>query len=157
MELNKLMFFPMCFMFMLTIYAVADVGGTFAGESANYTSDDELTIDYTTGSESGSVDIPGSGSHEFDIWAASTAMIILVVAMAVGILGGIKILGSGLSEMSQKMIFNGILFLGLWAGLTLVSIDFFFDYTVLTLLWVSLTTVYVLGVGVHMSGTAESA
>lgn len=146
----------MALMFIITAYAVADVGGSFVGETEDLTSDDELTVDFTTGSEAGSVDVPGSEPQEFDIWSASTAMIILIAAIAVGILSGIRILGSGLNELSQGMLFNVILLLGLWAGLSLISVDIFFTYSILTILWVTLTTLYILGVGLHMTD-AQSA
>jgi hypothetical protein len=82
-------------------------------------------------------------------------MVILIAAMAIGIIAGFGLFGSGLTEMSQGMIFSGILFLGLWASLSIVSVRYLFDSGILSLFWVSLTVMFVVGVGTHMTNSGD--
>ena len=148
--MNKLLIFPMAFMFILTIFSVIYTGETLQGESEDYGDPGSIIIN----EETGEVDIPEAEHQEFNIWDSTGAMVILFAAIAIAIIAGIKILGSGLSDMSQSLIFDGILFLGLWACLTIVSSEFLFQTSMSILLWVSLTTIYIIGMGLHMSGSA---
>jgi hypothetical protein len=54
--------------------------------------------------------------------------------------------------MSQSLIFNGILFGGLWACLTAVSADMLFEFVITQMLWVFLTISYIIGMGIHLNG-----
>lgn len=151
--MNKLLMFPLAFMFILTIYATV-YSGTYSGtgHSADYTNQSGTEIQ----GESGTVEIPNADTQDFNIWdsGAGYAMVILVAAIAIGIVAGIKILGSGLSDMSQGMIFNGILFLGLWSCLTIVSSAFLFYTEIVTILWMFITMIYIIGLGIHLNGNA---
>lgn len=149
--MNKLLVFPLAMMFLLTMFAFSYIGGTYGiGNSENYSS--STGINTTEGS--GTVDIPRAGTQTFTIWSSAAAMVILIAAIAVGIIAGIKVLGSGLNDTSQKMIFNSVLFLGLWACLSAVSSNFLFGLTIITFLWVGLTIMYVIGVGVQISNSS---
>jgi hypothetical protein len=122
-------------------------------ETATGTTDDYSNssgIDTSEGS--GYVDVPSGGSHTFNIWSTEGVILILVTAIAVTIIAGIKVLGSGLNDMSQSLIFNGILFGGLWACLTAVSADMLFEFVITQMLWVFLTIAYIIGMGIHLNG-----
>jgi len=149
--LNKMMLFPLGFMFLLSVYAVMHTGATFEGTTGNYSSQ-EIEI----GGEPGDIYIEEAGSYSFDIWDIGGAYIILAAAISVGILAGVKVLGSGLSTMSQSLIFNGILFIGLWACLSIVASDFFFSGTIFLIIWVCLTSIYTIGMGIHMTNPGVS-
>jgi len=150
--MNKLLIFPIGFMFLLTMYAVVYTGSTYSGDTENYQSQNGTIVQ----GESGSVYIPNAGSKSFDIWdsLAGSAMVIIAGALAVGVISGIRILGSGLSEMSQSLVFNAIIFLGIWACLTVFAQDFLFDSIMTKLLWVALTLIYCIGLAIHLNGSA---
>jgi len=149
--MNKLLIFPIGFMFLLTIYAVVYTGTTYSGSTDSYTDQNGTIVQ----GETGTVFIPNAGSKNFDIWdnLAGAAMVVIAGALAVGTISGIRILGSGLSEMSQSLIFKAIIFLGLWACLTVFAQDFLFDSILTKLLWVTLTLIYCIGLGTHLGGS----
>ena len=60
-------------------------------------------------------------------------------------------IGSGLSDTSQKMLFDSVLFGGIWACLSVASIDFMFVNAYTSILWLVLTMIYIIGVGSHMT------
>jgi hypothetical protein len=131
----------------MSIFTAVFTETFYSADTPDYSSDENITI----GGETGNVDIPNAGSHSFNIWSLSGAIVILTVALTVGILAGIHVIGSGLSDVSQKMIISGILFMGLWACLTVISSTIFFATTTSQLTWFGLTFVYVLGMGFHMT------
>jgi hypothetical protein len=144
------MLIPLGFMLVLTMFAAIYTGNM---ETATGTTDDYSNssgIDTSEGS--GYVDVPSGGSHTFNIWSTEGVILILVTAIAVTIIAGIKVLGSGLNDMSQSLIFNGILFGGLWACLTAVSADMLFEFVITQMLWVFLTIAYIIGMGIHLNG-----
>jgi hypothetical protein len=148
--MNKMMLIPLGFMLVLTMFAAIYTGNM---ETATGTTDDYSNssgIDTSEGS--GYVDIPSGGSHTFNLWSTEGVIAILITAIAVGIVAGIKVLGSGLSDMSQSLIFNGVLFGGLWACLSIVSSTIFFINPITEIFWVFLTISYIIGMGIHLNG-----
>ena len=142
---------PIAFMFLLTMYAVMYTGETYEGSSGNYTATGEINM--SSEDEEASVSIPSGGSHSFNIWSLETggALLIITTAMAVGIVAGVTVLGSGLKEFSQTLIFNGIMFLGTWACLSVVAGPFLFIEDVGIALWFVLTFMFMIGLGMHMT------
>jgi hypothetical protein len=133
------MVFPMAFMFLLTAFSVV---GTGIHYTANYS---------YVHSGSGSMDT----TPTYDLWSLGLgAGIILTVALAAAIIMGFNLFGSGFNETSQKMTFNSILYGGIWAGLTIISSQFLFDQIMISMFWVMLTFIYVLGLGMQMQGTS---
>jgi hypothetical protein len=142
------MLFPLGFMIVLSIFAVAYTGETY---------DSGITEDYSnvTGNIEGDptyVEIPEAGSYEFDIWTTAGIMLILTGAIAAAIVAGISVLGSGLGGISQSLILNSILFGGLWACLSAVAQEFVFSNDYTSILWTFLSITYIIGVGSHMTG-----
>lgn len=131
--MNKLMIFPMSFMFLLTAFAVISTG-------IHYTAD----YSYTTPS--------GTSTENFDIWSIGIgAGIVLTAALAAAIIMGFNFFGTGFNSTSQVMTFNAILYGGLWAGLSVVSAIFLLSEIVISLLWIILTFLYVIGLGQQMA------
>jgi len=147
--MNKLLIFPLAFMFILTLFSAVYENETYTGYSDDYSPAEGIII----GNETGEVTIPSAQPQSFNIWGVTGALVIIVAAIAVGIIAGITVLGSGISERSQSLIYNGILFLGLWSCLTIISSRFFLDSLIPTLFWISLTIIYILGLGIHMSNS----
>ena len=140
-------------MLILTMFSAVYAGQQYIGTVDDYSDPGNRTVDSDT---SGDTEIPGAEEQDFNIWAAGGALVILVAAMAVGIVSGITIIGTGLSDPSQKILFNAIMFLGLWACLTVIAYQYMFATLVVTFLWLTLTTIYAIGVGIHVTDAGSS-
>ena len=143
--MNKFLVFPLFFLLALSLYSIADATGSFSGEPGE---SPELPDDVT-------VDIPEADTQEFDIWGGTYAIAVIVAAIAVGVLAGIRIFDTGLSDQAQKLLFNSILFLSLWACLSAVAYDYLFQNAYTIMLWILITTIYTIGLGLHMTGADE--
>lgn len=150
--MNKMMIFPLGFMLILTLFSALYSSGSYIGSSEDYSNVTGISVD----DANRTVQIPNAGSKTFNIWTSGLgyAMVILYAAIATGTIAGIKFLGSGLSDLSQSIIFNSILFLGLWAVLSVASSHYMFDSSVTIFIWVGMTTVYIVGMGIHINGNA---
>jgi len=148
--LNKLMLIPLTIMIFLMVisltYSTTTMIGNYSSESGG-----EIVID----NETGSVDIPEAGEHEFNLGGAQGALVLLIIAIAVGTASGIRILGSGLSDYSQALLFKSIALMGLWAILTVFTFDLIFTNEIIgSIIWILLTIMFVLGF-VSSSGNNE--
>jgi hypothetical protein len=135
-------------MFLITIFMYIDTSLAPTGSSENYSDSSGINID----DENRSIIIPGAESQEFDIWGSSGIIVIVIAAIAIGVVSGITVLGSGLSDEAQKMIVNSVLFLGLWACLSVVSSSVMFENMVTIILWFSITMIFMLGLSIQITG-----
>ncbi len=125
-------------MFMLTAFSIV---GTGIHYTANYS---------YTHSGSGSMNT----TSNYDLFSMGVgAAIILSVALAAAIIMGFNLFGSGFNQTSQSMTFNAILYGGIWAGLTMISGNYLFDQIIITMFWIMLTFVYVIGLGMQIQGS----
>lgn len=162
--MNKLLIFPMAFMVVLAMFAMF----------------------YTTQSYYGSVDEKGSPIYQYgksynDLTPEEKALlnysanqaqngkislqnlisIVAILALAITLAGaaGFNIFGSGLSVFTQKLIFNSVLFGGIWACLSINSYLVLFKdgVGIAAIIWIILTLMYVLGIGIQIdAGMAEA-
>lgn len=136
--MNKILLFPLTFMFVLMVFAML----------------------YSEQSYNQYVLSPGSNNVvNFNIDSMTTITGILVLAITAGAAVGFNILGSGLTTYSQKLIFNSILYGGIWVALTINSslIIFSDSYHITGLLWLALSIVYLLGMGVEINNSSIGA
>jgi hypothetical protein len=126
---------------------MVDTGTTYTGSTDDYSVIDDITID----GENTSIEIPEAGTKTYNLWTGTYALAILAGALTVGVLAGVTILDTGLKEYSQKLLFTSILFLGLWACLSAISIEFMFANVLTTIIWIALTIIYVVGLGTIMA------
>lgn len=146
--MNRMLLFPLSIMLILSVYGMIYTGLTYTADATeNYSTIDGVDINGTPSS----VDIPSAGSYSFDIWSNSGFLLILTAAIAIGVVAGVNFLGSGLSDTSQKMLFDSVLFGGIWACLAVAAVDFMFVNAYTSLLWLVLTMIYIIGVGSHMT------
>lgn len=138
--MNKLMLFPITILFILVLYS----GFSSSSNSENYTG--------SYHGRSGDVPVPS-----FNIWITAAAIVILATALTVGIAAGFNLLGSGFSETSQKMIFNTVLFFGLWAALTVGTMPIFFTSIFMSIIWVALSIMYIIGFADNINSSATGA
>jgi len=141
--MNKLLIFPIFIMLLLTVYSSVYTDTEYVGSGDDYSELEGIELNDTS---TGNVDIPIAGEQDFNLWDLKGALIILTLALIVGIVAGIKVLGSGLSETSIMILFASISYLGLWACLSIVSMEFVFGHIEASLLWIGLTIMFVLGV-----------
>lgn len=153
--MNKLMIFPLSVMLILTmisfVYSPADI---WTGNSPNV---DPGTI--TINGSSQTVDVPGSDPQAFDIFSAGGVLLIIIAVIAIGIVSGITALGSGLSDNAQNIIVNSVLWLGLWACLTVITGGFLFGTGIIfTIIYLAVTFMFIIGLGFHItdSGSADA-
>jgi hypothetical protein len=141
--MNKLLVFPLAFLLLVTLFLTLysgkldDSGGTIHANS--------------TGSY---INTPGGGQHNFNIWNSPTAALgIIIAAILLGGVTSIHFLGSGLGEFGNKLVFDSIMFLGIWGALTLMTFQVVFSTLMFSILWMLLTFIYVVGLGIHISSS----
>ena len=149
--MNNLMLIPLAIMFILTIICMTYTGNEFEGVSSDYTETGVINFTEDETTKEGSAEFDTGEPVEYNIFDTTGTLIILIAAVAIGIVAGVTILGSGVTEMSQGLVFNSMLFLTLWTCLTVVASAFVFENIYTTMVWVGLTTAYALGLGSHMS------
>lgn len=87
----------------------------------------------------------------------TSALVILTVGIAAGIIAGIRFFGSGLSIYSQNLIFKTVTFFGLWAIISIMASDLIFSIDIFgVLIWLGLTLIFALGFILHIQGTGDS-
>lgn len=88
-------------------------------------------------------------------WDFETGVLLFVVAMiAVGALVGIRVVGSGLSEQSVRIIYMSVALFGLWGLLSYFALDVLVSFPLFGwLIYFALTFVYGVGVFQQAGGT----
>jgi len=155
MGMNKLFVFPLAFMYLVSIFVFLDTAIEPSGTSPDFSDSDQITINEDGVDKNSTVQIPSAGSYTFNLWETAGILYILLTAVALGVVASIGILGSGLSGLGQNLIFNSVLFLGMWACLTVVSAEFMFENFIMTLIYMVMTMMFVTGLGMHMSGGSD--
>jgi len=80
-------------------------------------------------------------------------IVIFVVIIVIAAILGIQILASGLSPESIKFIMNAILYFGIWTLLSIPCFNLIISIEIFgTLIYISLTIAYVIGVIQKLSG-----
>jgi len=151
--LNYLLVFPLGILLTLTVFSVAFSGQTLLGtmdEEVNFSDLDGITIN---GTDSGSVELPQVPNQKFDVWSLKGALVILAIALVLGAIAAINVIGSGLNDEGTQIIFNAIIYLGLWACLTVMALDLLMTPEIVFLFWIVLTFMYVIGVAMEINGT----
>lgn len=83
----------------------------------------------------------------FSLMSPDGLMAVLIIAMAVGIVSGVTVFSSGLSELSQSIVFQTTIYLAIWAVVSMAAYEVINSVPELgALLWLSLTAVYCIGV-----------
>jgi len=86
------------------------------------------------------------GNLDLSFGMTSGLVAIIISAIALGLIG-LKVLGSGLNPTSVKIIWNGIVFYGLWLIFSVMSYNAIVSIPIFgVILWFLITFVYSLGV-----------
>jgi hypothetical protein len=84
---------------------------------------------------------------EFSINESDGFLVIIVAILAVGVISGITILGSGISEYSQSILFQSFAYLGVWAVLSIPIHEVIGDMPYFFLpIWIGLTALLCIGI-----------
>lgn len=85
----------------------------------------------------------------FDVNMTTGIIALIIGLVVVGVVAGIRILGSGISEHSVKLIYNSTTYYGLWGIFSALAFPVFLEVQSGTgfglFLWLGLTLVYSLG------------
>lgn len=142
--MNQFIFYPLIILIVIGLFYQVYTYGSIDLSSSG-TQNQELIGNQTLTGEESELELEqGSLSLDFSMTVGLVA--IIIGAIALGLIG-IQVLGSGLSDFSVKIIWNGIVYYGLWSIFSIlafnpiVGIPFFG-----LLLWFFLTLFYSLGV-----------
>lgn len=152
--MNKLMIIPLAIMIVLTMIAFL-MHGTTGTINQGIGPAQEIGVGNST------LSTPGVGDQEIDIWQTSAggALAVLITALAVGIIAGVKVLGSGLTDTSQIMIFKMIGVVGLWTVLSMAGGSYIMSDagTLGVATYILLTLMFALGFVMDLSTAGASS
>lgn len=88
----------------------------------------------------------GSSDAIFDINMISGIVALIIGLVAVGVVAGIHVFGSGLSDYSVQLIHKSTFYYGLWGIFSALSFTCFNSIPVIGLfLWLGMTLIYTIG------------
>lgn len=148
--MNKYLAVPLMIMMFFAFFHFA-VTSTTIGNSID-------EGQFTTGSGDFSnaiIEFIGGDNFVFNIWSVSGLIALVALAVTVSAMLGFSILGTGFSTYSQRLVFNIILFSGLWLALMSMSASILFANDLFTLMFFGLTMVYVVGFGMQAGGHGD--
>lgn len=150
--MNKLMTFPLLILVIITIYSFLG-GGNVTGGSSTLEASGEVNVNGTTST----FESPAGGLFSFDLFTGDGLLVVLILIAAAGVLLGITVFGSGLSDMSQQLAFKGLAFFGLWAALVLFTSSVITEGTGIygLLIYFGLTLMYGVGFITDVSGSGN--
>ena len=140
--MNKLIAIPMAIGFAFLFIAI--LGGV--SSMTVLTSKGRMGPIYRRDGNIQPVEIPDQ-EQTWSIMSAEGVMALLTIAIAVGIVGGITVFGSGISEYSQSIIFQTTVYVAIWAVCTLAIYDVVQSVPILAaIIWLSMTLMYAIGI-----------
>ena len=94
------------------------------------------------------------GDFVFKIDPVAGLIVIFILIIVISALLGIQILASGLSPESIRFMMNAILYFGLWSLLSVMASGLIFGIEIFgTIIYITLTIAYVIGVIQKISGS----
>lgn len=152
--MNKLILLPLSIIIMLSILSVTYIPGTplhgQLGEGPEPNSS-HITISLGPGN-------PADTVKTFTFDNIIMAFAILTIAITGSALIGVSFLGSSLgTETTQHLIFNSILYLGIWAVFSILAYPLILEMWVFGgMIWLIITIIYVIGFANEISGSASA-
>jgi len=148
--MNKFIVFPLSILLMIVV--INFIGGnTLSGDGFAVNTTGDATINGTTTT----YESQGGGVFSFDLFSGDGILVTMIALGAVGIVAGIQLFGSGLSETSQRMIVLSVAFLGLWGALSIMAKDTITEGTGWfgIILYLVLTIIYGIGFAFMFTGS----
>lgn len=145
--MNKLITFPLLILMLIAGFCqVFNVGAIDLSHSSSLSVDSQGgTLAENESSTNVSTD---STNAIFNIDMVTGLIVLIIALVVVGVIAGIRVLGSGLSEKSVTLIYNSAVYYGLWGIFSVLAFEAFESITIMGLglfLWLGLTLAYSLG------------
>lgn len=153
MNTNDFIFYPLFIIIIVSLFTQLYYNDIVIFGSDKNQTQSLIGNQTLTGDESELELEQGSLSLGFDM---TTGLVVIIIsAIALGLIG-IKVLGSGLDPTSVKIIWNGIVFYGLWAIFSVLSYGSIASIpTFGVLFWFLMTFIYSIGVFNKMGSGGE--
>lgn len=99
-----------------------------------------------------------SGSQLFDLSSTQISLSILVAAIAIGTAIGIRVLGSGMSETSQEIIFKGTFFSAMWVIMSIIAQPLITEVTFFgSVFYIGISLMFLIGFVMSIRGGGADA
>lgn len=140
--MNKLLAIPLFFIIMMSLLGlVNDINYTFTGA----TEYEERQVWNETSFQWETREMPVQ-EEPFTLVGMDGAMVVLVAAIAIAMLLGISILGSGVSEYTQSLTLHVAVYGGIWGVFSALSYTMLISLAIFgAFIWICFTVMYVLG------------
>ena len=148
--MNKPLVFPLIVMFIVSLILFASASIAPPTTTGDYSESSGVVVD----GEYEEFEIVNETSMTLDVWTVAGFMVLIVAAIAIGIAAGVGVLGSGLSDPSQRIIIISIIYMGLWACLTAITATMMWETTIGTVTWLGLTIIFLLGMSEELTESA---
>lgn len=145
--MNKLLVFPLILVAMMSFMYMAFASTAIDGISLDNSSFNKNSSDFGNAV----IQFVG-GSTAVSVTTIVAIIAIFITASVVAALLGLGILGSGFSPYSQRVVFNVIIFGGLWFVFSAILQQPIFGNAVFGIFFLLLTVIYVIGLGLHVGG-----
>lgn len=156
--MNKLIALPLTFLFLIAVFSIYT-----ANDTGNYTGGYNEIEDNPGTHETFGIywswpwedTADGQQQTSFVFWTVGGMLLILSAAIALGTVSGVSVLGSGLSDFSQRLIFTGCIYCGIWSILSAASnhvLNVGGNTFYGTVLWIALSFMFVIGVSREVNG-----
>ena len=153
MNTNDCIFYPLFILIVVSLFTQLYYNDNAVFGSDGIQSQTLIGNQTLTGEESELELEQGSLSLGFDMTTGLVA--IIIGAIALGLIG-LKVLGTGLDPQAVKIIWNGIVFYGLWAVFSVMSYGSIVSIPTFGILfWFMITFIYSLGVFNKMGSGGE--
>lgn len=153
---NNLILYP-----LLILLIVAGFNQLLVYTNVNLASSSSINVNPTTGNqtinEETSQYTGDSTQAVFNIDMVTGLIALIIALVVVGVVAGIRVLGSGLSEHSVKLIYNSTVYYGLWflfSALAFTAFNSIPTYGIF--LWLGMTLIYSLGFFQTINGSGGS-
>jgi len=153
MNSNDLLIYPLLILIVISLFTQL-----YYSDSATFDSDDvqyqNLIGNQTLNEEESELELE-QGSLDLGFDMTTGLVIVIIGAIALGLIG-LQVFGSGLSSFSVKIIWNGIIFYGLWSIFSVLSYSSIVSIPSFgALFWFIITFIYSLGVFGRMGSGSE--
>lgn len=149
----KYIIIPMAIIVAVFLFGLFYNGETFNRNLTSDYSSDSINGTFTEGGEEKSLAIEGN-EYEFEINETQGILTIIIAVSIIGSIIGIRVLGSGLSETTIKILYNTIFFYGIWGLFSVYALEWFLLIPVVGwLFYGALTGILSFGIIQQINGT----
>lgn len=148
----KLLVIPLVLLAFCAVMTQMIVAESYSFDYVDTVSVDPALANQTIDGSPQTMDIEGySVDASFDLQTGVIALIIVMIA--IGVIAGVQVLGSGLSDFSVSVIYKSVFFYSVWLLLSLFGTPSMFSVPIFgVVFYFFLTLVYSLGVVQQIQG-----